>query len=554
MKEVLKKYVVLLVFLWIGRIGFCQTIFYNENISQTNLGIDDLGFSQYSFDATVFLAANHPLPSSSATPAPMYKYLWSFGDGQFSTQAQPTHTYAKSGPYEVQLFVTPIYVPMGPPPSFTALSVINAIGQPGFTHNNRLGFDEAIRLSINRNPRPGTESTYMILFKNKGVTPAFIPVDFKYNSSLFSKVKFIGFMGEIITTETTTGDPVYPDKITFRSNKILQPNEERLVLIQLYTKHDVVGELVDVPNVGMRVTHAPGLFFQASTTQGAATYNSFLSTYAVGSWDPNNKIVDKKNVLKSYADSTDTIKMRYRINVENIGSAQTHKVEIVDQVDNLLDIQSFNYIADKNSHDSLKITVDTVHRTVTFTFKELTLEGASSATNTDIEACRHWVDFEFDLNKDTLSEKYNDIACPAEGTYVGHFGKNASITFDNNPAILTNMAITNVHCDEMGEKKDVEEIKDEKETTLVSIENIYPNPSKGSATISYSVNKETESTFSLSVIDLSNSKKKNLRVKLSNKKGEHDIKVGFSEYKKGNYIFEITDGKHSWRSKKFQKL
>lgn len=44
--------------------------------------------------------------ASVADPSNKLKYQWQFGDGESSTQANPTHNYAKAGVYRVQLIIT----------------------------------------------------------------------------------------------------------------------------------------------------------------------------------------------------------------------------------------------------------------------------------------------------------------------------------------------------------------------------------------------------------------------------------------------------------------
>lgn len=42
----------------------------------------------------------------SNTSTNAISYIWTFGDGSTSTEAEPTHTYAESGTYQVELFAT----------------------------------------------------------------------------------------------------------------------------------------------------------------------------------------------------------------------------------------------------------------------------------------------------------------------------------------------------------------------------------------------------------------------------------------------------------------
>ena len=50
--------------------------------------------------------ANAPVAFQAKVPTGIRAYLWHFGDGQTSTEAAPTHTYAAAGTYTVSLTVT----------------------------------------------------------------------------------------------------------------------------------------------------------------------------------------------------------------------------------------------------------------------------------------------------------------------------------------------------------------------------------------------------------------------------------------------------------------
>lgn len=70
------------------------------NIANCGLNGAQLSPDVFSCDGLTWTFENQSLSSNINT------YLWSFGDGSTSTQPRPTHTYADSGTYQVQLKVT----------------------------------------------------------------------------------------------------------------------------------------------------------------------------------------------------------------------------------------------------------------------------------------------------------------------------------------------------------------------------------------------------------------------------------------------------------------
>ncbi len=58
----------------------------------------------------VSFKANLPvLTQIPGAPKPFYTYLWDFGDGHFSNEANPEHVYAKEGDYEAVLYAVNNY-------------------------------------------------------------------------------------------------------------------------------------------------------------------------------------------------------------------------------------------------------------------------------------------------------------------------------------------------------------------------------------------------------------------------------------------------------------
>lgn len=68
--------------------------------------------------------------SSAAAPATIISYGWSFGDGSFSTDENPTHLYAAAGDYSVRLIVTSSTFAMD---TVTNIVTVNEVPQASFT-------------------------------------------------------------------------------------------------------------------------------------------------------------------------------------------------------------------------------------------------------------------------------------------------------------------------------------------------------------------------------------------------------------------------------------
>ena len=80
------------------------------------------------------LACSMTGDTSSDPEGPVASYLWDFGDGASSTQANPNHTYAAAGSYPVSLKVTD-----AGGVSDTATQTIQASERPSWVRHLRRG-------------------------------------------------------------------------------------------------------------------------------------------------------------------------------------------------------------------------------------------------------------------------------------------------------------------------------------------------------------------------------------------------------------------------------
>ena len=99
----------------------------------------------------------------AGAPKAYYSYFWEFGDGNFSKQKAPKHTYKKKGDYEVKLWVTNHY-DSGKPPATRPqkVSIINATK----AYNDIASMDESLALISNRDPVPDEEILFVLRYKN----------------------------------------------------------------------------------------------------------------------------------------------------------------------------------------------------------------------------------------------------------------------------------------------------------------------------------------------------------------------------------------------------
>lgn len=138
-----------------------------------------------------------------------------------------------------------------------------------------------------------------------------------------------------------------------------------------------------------------------------------FSTVVVNSYDPNNKLTDKPENIDPEVQED----LQYTINFQNEGNGDAYNVVITDEIDDNLDLSTFEVMGSKHG---VATSVNTTTRVVTFTFNNIMLTPAS----VDEEGSKGFVVY-----------KIKEIAGLGEGSAIDN---TANIYFDFNPAIVTN--------------------------------------------------------------------------------------------------------------------
>ncbi|MCC7521502.1 MAG: PKD domain-containing protein [Flavobacteriaceae bacterium] len=151
-------------------LGILYFFLAGSNNIQAQVAIDTLSrFAEINLDVqknqVVFHADTPALSQIAGAPEAFYTYFWEFGDGHYSFEEQPTHTYAQSGDYNVRLVATNNYDDGKPPisrPKPTSISEISESNVVADENAQLLTEHNAFRLLKNREPMPN-ETMEMVL-------------------------------------------------------------------------------------------------------------------------------------------------------------------------------------------------------------------------------------------------------------------------------------------------------------------------------------------------------------------------------------------------------
>ena len=141
--------------LWILFLLFISIAAKGQEFFTVNESVDGNGNPLYTFSVDeAFLLSQYPLDNSEA----FYSYFWSFGDGHYSFEANPSHIYSKNDLVDVMMIATPRYSTTLPPPAIFSPEVVKG-GNPNYT-------DPSPILSLDREPRPEFTSLAIVNYKN----------------------------------------------------------------------------------------------------------------------------------------------------------------------------------------------------------------------------------------------------------------------------------------------------------------------------------------------------------------------------------------------------
>lgn len=107
-----------------------------------------------------------PLQQIAGAPKANYSYFWEFGDGQFSKQENPIHTYKKKKAHKINLSVTNNYDNGKPPKTRPTTVSIEEISDQNFSELASLQDSISLKIFCNREPVPEEEMIVAVSYKN----------------------------------------------------------------------------------------------------------------------------------------------------------------------------------------------------------------------------------------------------------------------------------------------------------------------------------------------------------------------------------------------------
>ncbi|WP_375578381.1 PKD domain-containing protein [Marivirga tractuosa] len=410
-----------------------------------------------------------PLIQISGAPKGYYTFFWEFGDGEFSQEEKPAHTYKENGVYDVKLWVTNNY-DAGKTPTTRPESVkIDTVSSESNASASLLNEGDIIDFTKNREPIPNEDLVVVLTYKNPYDELMDGKLYFFYNESKYKSDNF-----QLTDVRTHHGE--YPivteDRIAVKDTNpfqsMLASNEEVSfkppILIQDTTDQEALKkkiedskkEFKEMKQIGFS-DFEPGeernIFFQLRTTpemlKDTSAIISIRSVYVPNSNSANHSV---KEMEMEIVTSHDPNKMttnanlmdfrnrnqknfKYKIQFQNNGEGPANTVRLETDVPEIFDHKEIELLdfypkceicpEEDVAYSCLDTTF--LENKIVFTFKNIYLPGSNQKGVNSYDSTKGFVSYKIPLKGKIKKQKTQS---------------QTAIYFDKNEPIITNYATT----------------------------------------------------------------------------------------------------------------
>ncbi|MFD0835078.1 PKD domain-containing protein [Mariniflexile aquimaris] len=457
----MKKQLPFLCFFIISFYGYCQKIIATDTVTRVATIKNTTNGN-----AVIFTPETPALNQIAGAPKAFYTHYWEFGDGHYSTEEQPKHTYKKTGTYEVKLWATNNYDTGKPPttrPKKIAISDITT--QP----NDMARMDEDFLLKRNREPVPDEEMVLIVSYKN--------PKEYTTNGKLYlfyNEQQYKANNFELTETRTyhnekninaegfaftrnIDDDGAYlasSNNAYIKARSVLQDSTEKTNLpltianSKSFYKNWSLLEFSD-----MKPKEERNVFFSLKTTPEMLKDTSAIITvrgiYVPDANYDNHKVKDMEMEIVTSHDpnkmsSNGTFlnyrfvrfkTLKYKIKFQNNGEGPARTIRLETDIPEMLDKSTLNVVDMYPKcdicpkRDVIYSCLDTTFTKTQaiFTFKNVYLPGSEQKNVKEYDSTKGFVKYSIKFAKDFHKKKTKS---------------KTAIIFDKNEPIITNYATT----------------------------------------------------------------------------------------------------------------
>jgi len=417
-------------------------------------------------NAVTFTPETPALNQIAGAPKAFYSHYWEFGDGHYSTEENPKHTYKNKGEYDVKLWATNNYDTGKPPTTRPRKIVVNTITT---NYEDMASMDEDFILKRNREPVPNEEMVTIVSYKNtkdyktNGKLYLFYN-ELKYKADNFKVLEIRTHHNEENKSETEFAYTHNIDNVNtylassnhniFESNQVLQDSTERMNLVETIQESKAIYKnwsILEFDN--MQPKEERHLFFSLKTTpEMVKDTSAVISVRGIYIPDANYDNHKLKDMEMEIVTSHDPNKMssnstfinyrfvrfktiKYKIKFQNNGEGPANTIRLETDIPNMLDKSTLKVldmypkceICPKR--EVLYSCLDTTFTDTQaiFTFKNIYLPGSEQKNVKVYDSTKGFVKYSIKFAKDFHKKKTKS---------------KTAIIFDKNDPIITNYSTT----------------------------------------------------------------------------------------------------------------
>lgn len=416
----------------------------------------------------IFTPKTPTLNQISGAPKAFYTYFWEFGDGHYSKEENPKHTYKKTGEYNIKLWPTNNYDTGKPPTTRPKKIAINNLTNE---YEYIASMDESFSLKRNREPIPNEDIVAVMSYKNNKAYTTNGKLYLFYNEHKYKTNNF-----ELIETRTHYNEKnISIDAFAFTYNH--EDNDHRTFLASMNNStiqsNEVLQDSTIKTNLPLTIAESKAyykdwsvlefdnmepqeernIFFSLKTTpEMVKDTSAIISVRGVyvpdGNYD-NHKVKDMEMEIVTSHDpnrmsSNGTFMnyrlvrfktLKYKIQFQNNGEGPANTIRLETDIPEMLD-KSTIVVTDMYpkcdicpKRDVLYSCLDTsfTDTQAIFTFKNIYLPGSEQKHVKEYDSTKGFVKYKIKFAKDFHKKKTKS---------------RTAIIFDKNDPIITNYSTT----------------------------------------------------------------------------------------------------------------
>lgn len=457
---------------------FCSILTFNlfaQETKKDSVRIHKADFiEQIQGKTAVFEPVLTPLRQIAGAPKVFWEDYWEFGDGDYSFEEKPKHTYKESGQYKVRLVATNNYDDGEPPKTRPKMISVNgtdsASNEMEYTEDHHLfSLHNGLRIRNNRDPKPDEEMELILSYGNTDEIPKNGKIylffnDKKFKNKNFDLVDIRSYHNE--TEVLNENDLVYHKKLNRNKfinstgiTSIIKKNE--MVLDTL--KQNLLEILEDSKNKyydykvwkidDVQPNEENNLFFTLKTTPEMLKDTSAILTvrsiYVPDRNDASYKITEKEmEIVTSHDPNKMAVNdtwlnyrlvrfqnMKFKIRFQNNGEGPATNIKLNTLLPKMFDKKTLKvldmYPKVAICPDNKKVRyscLDTVFLkdSISFQFKNIYLPGSNQKNVHEKDSTKGFVKYAVKFNKD-----FHKVKATSQ----------TAIIFDKNLPIITNKSV-----------------------------------------------------------------------------------------------------------------